>query len=44
MEPYELVGFEKIRVGRNNDGGYVMVDDFDGIEAAYSIGINDDVS
>lgn len=44
MEPYELVGYEKVRVGRNNDGGYVMIDDFDGIEAAYSIGINDDVS
>ena len=33
-----------MRVGRPNDGGYVMVDRFEGIEAAYSLGNNDDVS
>ena len=33
-----------MRVGRFFDGGYVMVDRFDGIGAAYSLGINDDVS
>ena len=44
MEPYNLLGYEKIRIGRDNDGGYVMIDDFVGVEAAYSIGINDDVS
>lgn len=33
-----------IRVGRDFDGGYVMVDDLTRIDAAYSFGINDDVS
>lgn len=44
LRPYEQVGAQKIRVGRDNDGGYIMVDDFDGVTAAYSLGINDDVS
>lgn len=33
-----------VRIGRHNDGGYVMLDDFEGRSAAYSIGIADDVS
>lgn len=33
-----------IRVGRNNDGGYVMIDDFDENMCAYSFGISDDMS
>ena len=33
-----------IRVGRPYDGGYIMLDDFDGIKIAYSGGINRDVS
>ena len=32
------------RYGRNNDGGYVMADDFQNIRTAYSFGINNDVS
>lgn len=32
------------RVGRANDGGYVMLDDFEGKRIAYSFGIADDVS
>jgi hypothetical protein len=44
MRPYSLAGQKKIRLGRFNDGGYVMVDDFAAAEAAYSLGINDDVS
>ena len=44
LRPHEQVGAHKIRVGRDNDGGYIMVDDFDGVTAAYSLGINDDVS
>lgn len=38
-----VVGKNFIRVGRHHDGGYVMVDNFAG-GAAYSFGINDDVS
>lgn len=44
LRPQTLSGSRKLRIGRFFDGGYVMVDDFIGIEAAYSIGINDDVS
>lgn len=44
LRPQDLVGVNKVRLGRPNDGGYVMLDLFNGIEAAYSIGINDDVS
>lgn len=44
LEPYDVAGLRKIRVGRDHDGGYVMIDDFAGIGAAYSLGISDDVS
>jgi hypothetical protein len=44
LRPHKAAGFSKIRVGRQNDGGYVMLDDFSGISAAYSLGISDDVS
>lgn len=33
-----------IRVGRDNDGGYIMIDDFKENTVAYSIGISDDIS
>ena len=33
-----------VRLGRDYDGGYVMLDDFEGIKNAYSGGIADDVS
>ena len=32
------------RIGREYDGGYLMIDDFSECTAAYSFGINDDVS
>ncbi|MDR7038105.1 NTP pyrophosphatase (non-canonical NTP hydrolase) [Methylobacterium sp. BE186] len=44
LRPHRPVGTDKIRVGRDHDGGYVMVDDLDGVAAAYSLGISDDVS
>lgn len=44
FRPHHLARSKKIRVGRFFDGGYVMVDRFEGVEAAYSLGINDDVS
>jgi hypothetical protein len=44
LRPHKLVGSNKIRLGRLYDGGYVMVDRFEEVEAAYSLGINDDVS
>ena len=44
LRPQSLVGAKKVRIGRHFDGGYVMLDRFEDIEAAYSLGINDDVS
>jgi hypothetical protein len=44
LRPHRVPGLNKIRVGRFFDGGYVMLDSFDNISAAYSLGINDDVS
>jgi len=44
LEPKKVVGFDKIRVGRANDGGYVHVDDFAGVGKALSFGISDDAS
>ena len=44
LRPYSLIGAQKVRIGRFFDGGYAMVDRFDKIGAAYSLGINDDVS
>jgi hypothetical protein len=38
-QPYRVEGFEKIRAGSSNDGGYVMLDDFRGVEAALSNGV-----
>jgi hypothetical protein len=45
LSPMDISGAKYRRIGRDYDGGYVMVDDFpSSIEAAYSLGINDDVS
>jgi hypothetical protein len=44
LQPAQSVDYKKVRVGKQFDGGYVMLDDFDGIAAAYSIGISDEVS
>jgi hypothetical protein len=42
--PKKVVSYNKIRVGRDCDGGYVQVDDFSGVDAALSLGVSDDVS
>ena len=44
LRPLRAVGFDKIRVGRAHDGGYVMLDDFSGIGTAFSCGIGGDCS
>ncbi len=44
LRPMRDRGTAKIRVGKDFDGGYVMLDDFVGVRAAYSIGICNDVS
>ena len=45
LSPMDVEGVGYVRVGGDNDGGYVMLDDFKRkIEAAYSFGIGSDVS
>jgi hypothetical protein len=44
MRPHRAVDFRKLRVGKGSDGGYIMLDDFKGLKAAYSLGINNDVA
>jgi hypothetical protein len=45
MSPNDLRDLKYTRIGKNYDGGYVMVDDFsDRIVAAYSFGISNDCS
>jgi hypothetical protein len=41
---FSVIDTPKKRFGRNLDGGYVMLDDLAGIDAAYSFGISDDVT
>ncbi|MBR3497488.1 MAG: FkbM family methyltransferase [Selenomonadaceae bacterium] len=40
----KIVGKRFVRLGRNFDGGYIMVNNFNAAGVAYSFGINDDVS
>lgn len=44
LRPKRALGMAKRRFGRRHDGGYVHLDDFDGVDTALSLGINDDVS
>ena len=37
-------GFELVRIGREHDGGYILLDDFHAGDIAYSFGICNDVS
>jgi hypothetical protein len=44
MRPHRVVGRQKVRMGNEADGGYVMIDDFEGVDVALSLGINDDIT
>jgi Methyltransferase FkbM domain len=44
MIPCEARGFGKVRLGNKHDGGYILLDDFQNIDATFSLGISDDVS
>jgi len=44
LEPAAVPGLGKRRVGREADGGYVMLDDLDRAAFALSLGVGDDVS
>jgi hypothetical protein len=44
LAPRRAIGVDKVRLGSDRDGGYVLLDDLDGIAGAVSCGIADDVS
>jgi hypothetical protein len=44
MAPHMVIGHNKLRLGRHNDGGYVLLDDFRNIASAFSFGIDRDAS
>jgi len=44
LSPHATVGHSKMRFGAEHDGGYVMLDDLEGIEAAFSFGVGPDCS
>ncbi len=45
IRPKTYPGLKKIRIGnRASDGGYVMIDDFEGMKGALSLGIGNDIS
>jgi hypothetical protein len=44
LRPVSPVGQAKLRVGAAGDGGYVMLDELDGVGVCYSLGIGPDVS
>ena len=44
LSSMEVLGYNKIRIGRKNDGGYILLDDFKNIKIAYSFGISSEIS
>ena len=44
LSSMEVVGYNKIRIGRKTDGGYIFLNDFTNIKIAYSFGINTEIS
>lgn len=44
LRPMGVAGVAKRRVGREGDGGYVVLDDLDGIQSVITLGVGDDVS
>ena len=43
LRPYEVPGLRKVRVGGAQDGAYVMLDDWQGVETAFSLGVGPNV-
>ena len=44
LQPFTALNLKLIRLGKPGDGGYIMHEDFGEIDAAYSMGIANDVS
>lgn len=44
LRPHAAKGFQKARFGGPNDGGYILLDDFHGVDTAFSFGIDKNAS
>ena len=44
LRPQRVKGYEKARFGSDGDGGYVHLDDFEGLDTAVSLGIDVNIS
>lgn len=44
LRPYTAMGFSKARFGSPHDGGYILLDDFRGIDTAFSFGVEQNAS
>ena len=44
LSSMEVLGYNKIRIGRKQDGGYIFLNDFKNIKIAYSFGISNEIS
>jgi hypothetical protein len=44
LRPHDVLGKNKRRIGSDDDGGYVMLDDFASVRSAVSLGIGPDIS
>ena len=44
LRPQRALGTTKVRIGSEHDGGYVMLDDFQGLDRALSFGVCDNDS
>src|SRR5260370_5278381 len=44
LRPHAVKGFCKARFGSAHDGGYILLDDFRGVDTAFSFGIEQNVS
>ena len=44
LRPKDVYGKKKVRIGKEGDGGYVLLNDLENISIAYSFGIFNDVS
>jgi hypothetical protein len=42
--PRDVTGFSKTRIGNQQDGGYIFIDDFSAVSAVISCGISNDVT
>jgi hypothetical protein len=44
LSPFDVEGFGKVRLGNQNDGGYICIDDFAAVSQVISCGVSNDVT